>query len=406
MKPKKTPLARGDVDYMKSVNEALEAQSTPGSSLILWTLVGLLLIGLGWSIFARVEEVAGAEARVVPAGREQIISSLEGGILAELLVAEGDIVERDQPLMRLDPTRFGAQVDEARARSLALHAALARLAGESRGEKPVYPAEVRADARVLANEEAVHASRKRVLDESQAAQRRSLKILQTEIDGARKMVRRGLYSKVELGHLLRQANELQAQIDERGNRFRADADAERARLAVELAQLDATLPARQDTLARATLRAPIRGVVKNIRTGTLGASVQAGAAMMELIPLDGDLLFEARLKPSDVGFVRPGLAASVKLTAYDYTVFGGLKGVVRSVGPDTMRDEPKTSRDGDAGWYRVIVATDRPVLRAGDRDWPIIPGMMGTVEIRTGDKTVLDYLLKPMFRAQEAFRER
>jgi multidrug efflux pump subunit AcrA (membrane-fusion protein) len=343
---------------------------------------------------------------VVPAGREQVISSLEGGVLSEILVAEGDVVERDQPLMRLDQTRFGSQVEETRARVLALRAAVARLEAEAREAAPVYPAEVLAAPGIVANENAVLASRRRMLNEGQAALRRSLALVRTEIDVSAKMAAQGLYSYVELGRLQRQGNELEMQISERSNRFRAEADGERARLAAELAQIEATLAARRDSLDRTTLRAPIRGVVKNIRAGTLGASVQPGAAMMELVSLDGDLLFEARLKPSDVGFVRSGLPASVKITAYDYTIFGDLKGVVRSVGPDTMRDEPRTTPQGDAGWYRVIVATDRPALHAGNRDWPIIPGMTGNVEIRTGEKTILDYLMKPMFKAKEALRER
>jgi adhesin transport system membrane fusion protein len=400
------PLARGDAAYLSSVQEALEAQSAPGSTATLLVMAALLVLGVAWSAVATVEEVTAAEARVVPASREQVISSLEGGVLAAILVAEGQVVERDQPLMRLDETRFGAQVDETRARVLALRASIARLQAESREATPVYPAEVHAAPSLVDNENAVLASRRRMLGEAQAALRRSVDLVRAEIAVSRKMAEKGLYSFVELGRLQRQENELEMQIAERTNRFRAEADGERARLAAELAQIEATLAARRDSLDRTTLRAPIRGVVKNIRTGTLGASVQPGAPMMELVPLDGDLLLEARLKPSDVGFVRTGLPASVKITAYDYTVFGDLKGVVRSIGPDTMRDEPRTTPQADAGWYRVLVATDRPALQAGNRDWPIIPGMTGHVEIRTGEKTILDYLLKPVFRAKEALRER
>jgi adhesin transport system membrane fusion protein len=196
------------------------------------------------------------------------------------------------------------------------------------------------------------------------------------------------------------------QIDERQNRFRAEADAELARLESDLSQLESTVDARLDTFERTTLRAPIRGVVKNIRSGTVGGSIQPGAPIMELIPLDGDLLLEARLKPSDVGFVRAGLPATIKITAYDYSMFGDMPGVVRSIGPDTMRDDPRVSQQPDVAWYRVIVSTDRPALRAGGKDLPIIPGMTGSVEIKTGEKTVLDFLLKPMLKAREAFRER
>ncbi|MGE3927191.1 MAG: HlyD family efflux transporter periplasmic adaptor subunit, partial [Lautropia sp.] len=397
---------RGDGDYLRDLNEALEAQATPTSTAMIYLMGLLITVAIGWAAFATVEEVTRAEARVVPAGREQVISSLEGGVLAELLVAEGDVVAKDQPLARLDGTRFGSQVEEGQARALALKGTIARLKAEANGGNPRYPSDVAAVRRIVRNENAAFESRRRVLRESQAALRRSLGLVNAEIASARRLAAKGLYSEVELGRLKRQANELEMQIDERGNKFRADAAADLARLEGELAQLAPLLTARRDTFDRTVLRAPIRGVVKNIRAGTIGGSVQPGAAIMELIPLDGDLLLEARLKPSDVGFVRTGLSATVKITAYDYSVFGDMRGVVRSIGPDTMRDDPRTAQQPDSAWYRVIVATDRPALRVGDKDLPIIPGMTGSVEIRTGEKTVLDFLLKPMFKAKEAFRER
>lgn len=399
-------LGRGDADYLKDLNEALEAQSTPASTAMIYLIALFVVVAVGWAAFATVEEVTRAEARVVTAGREQVISSLEGGILGELMVSEGDVVARDQPLLRLDGMRFGSQYREALARSLALKATVARLRAEATGGMPRYPSEVGAVARLVRNENAAFDSRRRTLRESQAALRRSLGLLNAEIASARRLASKGLYSQVELGRLRRQANELEMQIDERQNRFRAEADAELARLEADLSQLDATLDARLDTFERTTVRAPIRGVVKNIRAGTRGGSIQPGAPIMELIPLDGDLLLEARLKPSDIGFVRTGLPATIKLTAYDYAVFGDLPGVVRSIGPDTMRDDPRSAQQPDTAWYRVIVSTDRPALRVGDKELPIIPGMTGSVEIRTGEKTVLDFLLKPLFKAKEAFRER
>ena len=173
----------------------------------------------------------------------------------------------------------------------------------------------------------------------------------------------------------------------------------------DLGQVKENLEARLDTFKRTTIKAPIRGVVKNIRAATLGGTVQAGTPILEIIPLDGDLLLEAKLKPADVAFVHVGLPATVKVTAYDYSVYGDLKGVVQLVSPDTIKDEARPNQQ-DASYYRVIVKTQAPAIRVGDRELPIIPGMTGQVEIRTGEKTVLDYLLKPMFKAREAFRER
>jgi membrane fusion protein, adhesin transport system len=394
-----------DIPYLKDLNEALLAQSTPASTAMLYLITVIIVAALIWASLARVEEVTKADARVIPAGREQVISSLEGGILAEMFVREGAIVKKDQPLLRLDATRFRSQYREGLSRTLALKGSIARLRAEAAGASPSFPPDVAASPQVVRDEMASFEARRRSLQESQDGLRRSLEMLDNEIASAERLSNKGLYSAVELSRLKRQANELQSQIDERQNKFRADVNSELLRLESDLGQVKENLEARLDTFKRTTIKAPIRGVVKNIRAATLGGTVQAGAPILEIIPLDDDLLLEARLKPADVAFVHAGLPAKVKLTAYDYSVFGDLKGVVQLVSPDTIKDETRASQP-DSSFYRVIVKTQAPAIRVGDRDLPIIPGMIGQVEIRTGEKTVLDYLLKPMFKAREALRER
>ena len=219
--------------------------------------------------------------------------------------------------------------------------------------------------------------------------------------------KRGLMSEVEILRMKRQANEFRLQIAERQNKFRAEANSELTRLEGELAQAKENVGGREDVMRRTTVRAPVRGTVKNIRITTIGGVIQQGADIMEIVPLEDQLLVEAKIKPSDVAFLRPGLPATVKISAYDYSIYGGLKGTVEYVSPDTLKDDEK-SRAGrpDATYYRLVVRTDKAALAAGGKEYPIIPGMIATAEVRTGEKTILSYLLKPVLKAREAFRER
>ena len=197
------------------------------------------------------------------------------------------------------------------------------------------------------------------------------------------------------------------QIVERTNRFRADANNELTKMESELAQAEQILAGRQDVMERTTIVAPVRGTVNNIKVTTHGGVIQQGAEIMTLIPLEDRLLVEAKIKPSDVAFLHPGQPATVKITAYDYAIYGGLHGQVEHISPDTIFDEEKArSGRGDPNFYRVYIRTDQAELRVGDKTFPIIPGMVATTEIRTGEKSILSYLLKPVLKAREAFRER
>jgi len=210
---------------------------------------------------------------------------------------------------------------------------------------------------------------------------------------------------VEVMRLRRQANDLQLQVQERVNRFRQDASAELVRVRTELAQLEEQLVVKKDVLKRTTLYSPVRGLVKNIKLNTLGGVVPAGATIMEIVPIGPRVLVEARIKPADIGFVHVGLPAQVKLSAYDFYTYGGLKGTVEYISPDALGEEAKTTAQ-DSSYYRALIRSDVSTLMAKGKPLTVMPGMTATIEIRTGERSVLQFLLKPVLKSQEAFRER
>jgi adhesin transport system membrane fusion protein len=398
-----TGLAREDLPFASDMQQALLVERPRFSGVTLLLMAAIVVGGLVWAAFSRVEEITKAEARIIPSTREQLVQSLEGGILQDLMVREGDTVAQGQPLLRIDPTKAASSLQEGQSKSLALQAMAARLQAESRGTALAFPAEVRGDAELLRNETRTYEARRRAVEESVATLRRNRELLAREIAMTAPMVEKGLVAEVELLRMRRQANELELQIAERYNRYRAEAANELTRVESDLGQITGLLTARRDQFDRTVVRAPVRGTIKNIRVNTVGGVIQPGQDIMEIVPLEDRLLVEAKVRPHDVAFLRPGLPAKVKLTAYDYTIYGALDGELELISPDTLREE---RRGVEETYYRVLVRTRNSSLRAGGKELPIIPGMTASVEIRTGEKSVLDYLLKPAFRAREALRER
>ncbi|WP_244102348.1 HlyD family type I secretion periplasmic adaptor subunit [Burkholderia gladioli] len=391
---------------MSDMRAALLTQSSPGSKLMLYVVAALLVAFLIWARFARVEEITQGEATVISRSREQVIQSLEGGILEEMNVREGDIVKKGQMLLKIDPTRAQTSYREAYSKAVGLKATLARLRAEAFSQPLVFPPEVRGETEVVQMETKAYNSRRHALDESIAALERSYALQQKEIELAEPLAAKGLMSDVELLRMKRTANELKSQMVERRNRYQADANSELTKLELELAQTNESLVGRRDVLSRTSVVAPVYGTVKNVRVNTIGGVIQPGEHILEIVPLEDQLLVEGKIKPSDVAFLRPGQPAMVKITAYDFGIYGGLKGKVSYISPDTLKDDAKAAAGKDATFYRVQVLTDRAYLEAGGKQLPIMPGMIARVEIRTGEKTILDFLLKPIFKAQEAFRER
>ena len=392
---------RGYTEFMPDVKAAAMLDANPWAGTTLLLLMALMVAAYYWASTAVLDVVTTGTGRVIPSSREQVIQSLEGGILAEMRVREGDVVDKDQVLLRIDDTRFGASYRETGSRITALRTANARLRAEATGATLTFPPDVRADQ--AAAETELYKSRRQQLEESLASLKRSHQLADEELQMTAPLVKKGVVSEVELLRLQRQVNELLSNLQDRQNKFRADARADLAKNEAELAAISEGNTARADQVKRTIVRAPMRGTVKNIRLNTVGGVIQAGQDIMEIVPAEGQLLIEARIKPSDVAFLHPGLPATVKITAYDYSIYGGLEASLEQISADTIRDEKKT----DESYYKIQVRTRESHLQGKDGPLPIIPGMTATVEILTGHKTVLDYLLKPLLKAKDsALRER
>lgn len=404
---KEAPLKAGDAAFMSDLRESLLVQSTPGSRAVMYLIGALMIAGLTWANFARVEEITQGEGKIISKSREQLISSLEGGIIDELLVREGDVVEKGQALIKINPVRAQSTYQEMYTKLMGLKTMMARLQAEAYSLPLTFPDEVKGEKLMVEQETNAYNARKQSLDSSVRALQNSHDLIMKEIALAEPLAARGLLSEVELLRMRRQANELKIQIVERKNRYQGEANSELVKIELEVAQTAEGLVGRKDVLERTVLTAPVRGTVKNVRISTIGGVIQPGQDIMDIVPLEEQLIIEGQIKPQDVAFLRPGLPAAVKISAYDYGIYGGLKGTVVYISPDTLQDEKKLAAGRpDATYYRVQVLTDTSWLEAAGKRLPIIPGMTATVEIRTGEKTILDYLLKPIFKAKEAFRER
>ena len=396
----------GDERFLSGVKEAQLNEATPRASWALYLMLTAVFTAIVWAFVARVDQVTKAEGRVVADGREQVIASLEGGILNKMLVREGMVVEKGQDLLLLDPTRYEAQQNEGQAKLVALKGTLSRLVAESTGRRLLFPPEVLAQPVIVQGESESYAARRQALEEGVAVNRRSLALLNRELAMAQRMSAKGLMSEVEVMRLQRQGNDLTLQIQERINRFRQEASTELVKARTELAQLEEQMVVKQDVLTRTTLKSPVHGLVKNIRIGTVGGVVQAGAPIMEILPIGPRVLIEARIKPSDIGFVKVGMPVTVKLSAYDYYIYGGLKGTIEYISPDALGDDAKAANAADTTYYRARIRSDQSTLHKGNKPLMVMPGMTASVEVRTGERSVLEYLLMPMIKSQEAFRER
>lgn len=367
-------------------------------------VVGLCCAALlAWAHFAVLDEVTVGSGKVVPSSKVQVIQNMEGGILAELHVKEGDPVSVGQALLRIDDTRFISNYREGRARHLALQAANARLMAEARGGTPVFSLAMQQEApEVVKSEFLLFNTRRTELENSIANIQKSLNSAMQELEMNQPLLEKGAVSEVELLRLRRQVSELQGQIDERRNKFRSEAQSEYNKNRAELEVSHASSIAAQDRVTRTTVRAPIDGIVKRVMVTTTGGVIQPGEKIMEIVSMTDRLLVEAKIRPSDIAFVHPGQQAMVKVSAYDYSIYGGLKGSVEQISADAIDEERK-----DESYYKVLVRTERNALGTQEKPLPIIPGMTATVEVMTGHKSVLGYLLKPLLKVQEgALRER
>ncbi|WP_075181289.1 HlyD family efflux transporter periplasmic adaptor subunit [Pantoea sp. 1.19] len=384
------------------IDKQLKSDERRGSAII-WLCAAALGIFVLWASFAVLDEVTVGTGKVTPLTRAQVIESLDGGVVQQLNVKEGDIVEKGQVLARLDPTRFQSNAGEAAARVRTLRASAERLKAELTGAPLRFSADTLTSPELVARETQLYQSRRRDLTETVKNLSDALRLVQDELRMTQPLVAKGAAGEVEVIRLKRQVSELRGKIDEARNQYAVRAREEQVKNNADLdAQLQ-VLTGKEDQLTRATLYSPVRGIVKDIQVTTVGGVLQPGGKLMEIVPLEDQLLIETRINPRDIAWIRPGLAATVKITAYDTAIYGNLPGVVETVSPDTLQDEVKR----DQYYYRVYVRTDTAELtnKAGRR-FPIVPGMVASVDIKTGQKSVLDYLLKPLNKVKESLRER
>lgn len=398
-----------DLKLINDLNAALQSEKHTGYFSIISLFLSFIIAFIIWAYFSPLEEVAQGQGRIIPSSREQIVQSLDPGTIQEMLVKEGDTVEKGQILLRLDDTRSSAILRESQAKVENLEAMVARLQAEAYNTNLVFPDHISDELKK--REEAAYVSRRRAMEEQVSGLRQSKNVLEQQIAIAEPMVKRGVMSQVDLLRMQRDSHDLEAQITERQNRYTTDASNELVKTESELAQAKENMAMRADPVERSQIRAPMKGIVKNIRINTIGGVVNAGQDILEIVPIEDNLLVEAYIRPNDVAFIRPGLPAVVKLTAYDYAIYGGLQGEVTLISPDTLSDEKRNTSELKLNmnnvYYRILVKTSGShLVDKNGNEMPIIPGMVATVDVKTGEKTVFQYLIKPITRMKQALRER
>lgn len=397
-----------DLKLVNDLNAALQKEKHHGQFWVIILFFVFLVVFVIWAYNSPLEEVTRGNGSIVPSSREQVIQSLDPGTISEMKVKEGDIVEKGQILLRLDDTRSSAVLRESEAKVANLEAMVARLKAESYGGPLVFPQNI--SPTLIQREQAAYAARRRAVVEAVQGLRMSKAALDREIGITAPMVKQGVVSEVELLRMQRESSDLGAQIAERQNRYMADANNELVQTESELAQAKENMAMRADPVSRSLIRAPLRGIVKDVKINTVGGVVNAGQDIMNIVPLDEKLLVEAYIRPQDVAFLRPGLPAVVKISAYDYAIYGGLDGKVTLISPDTISNQARTDElklDPNQVYYRILVQTDSNSLKdRNGKPMPIIPGMVATVDVKTGEKTVFQYLIKPITRMKQALTER
>jgi adhesin transport system membrane fusion protein len=433
-----------EIAFMSEVDGAIYRRGHTLAYLLSTIIVLMLALFIFWAHRAVLDEVTRGSGQAIPSQQVQVIQNLEGGILDEILVQENQIIAKGDVLVRLDNTMAASQFQDAYAKALGQEAAIARLEAEVAGRKIHFPDELLSDRPRLAQDQrTIMKARQRQLDleltilgteadqkDQEIAEiqgrladlKQGLKLAKEQLAIAEPLVKKGLYAKVDfiklqrevvrlkgelnaltlsLPRVRKEAEEARQKIDQRRAAYRAEALDELSQRRVALNSLKGVLAAGEDRVTRTDVRSPVRGMVKQIIINTIGGVVRPGDPILEIVPLDDSLLFEVRIRPADIAFLYPGQKAMIKISAYDFSIYGGLEGVVEQISVDTIRDERGES------YYKVKLRTHTNAITHRGNKLPIIPGMTASVDILTGKKTVLEYLLKPILKAsQNALRER
>lgn len=427
------------------VNKALIDDSPRVVRITLWAILAFFVIMIAWASLADIDEVTRGDGKAIPSSRLQKIQNLEGGIVAEVFVHEGEVVKAGAPLLRLDDTRFRSNAGESEADRLALEARIQRLTAQldnkesltlspeivekspdiANGEMELFASvNKRIQSEVSGLEEQLIQKKQELLDYQAKGEqyRRSLGLLQQEIGMSEPLVAKGAISRVEVLRLRRSEvetrgqlesvtlavpraqaaiKEIESKISETRGRYRSEALSQLNEARTDLSKIEASGKAIEDRVNRTLVTSPVRGIVQQLMVNTIGGVIQPGNDLVEIVPLDDTLLIEAKIRPQDIAFLHPGQEAIIKFTAYDYTIYGGLKAKLEQISPDTVTDKEGKS------FYVIRLRTEKNHLGTDEKPLLIIPGMVASVDIITGKKTILAYLLKPILRAKaEAFRER
>jgi membrane fusion protein, adhesin transport system len=435
-----------DSDFLPDYDYAMRGRTARFAHILTFGVCAFCLAFLVWAHFAKLDEVTRGDARVVPSSKIQVVQNLEGGIVAELGVRDGQIVQKGDVLLRIANTSAESQYRDSRMQYLTLEAMIARLKAEIADKTPEFPQEVlneassvghseralydsqldqfKSNIAVLSDQLAQKQQEIAGLQSKQQTLARSLDLAKQEHDMTAPLVASGAASKLELVKLERELSDLQGQIadvkisitqaeaarneaqkriQEKTATFHSDAQAELNKHTAELAALSQQIFAQHDRVTRTEVRSPVRGTIKDVKVTTIGEVIKPGQDLVEIVPLEDTLLVEAKVRPADVAFLHPGQPAMVKITAYDFSIYGGLKARVEDISADTIKDDAPNG----GTFFRVTLRTEKNSLGTGDKALPIIPGMTASAEILTGQKTVLDYLLKPLLKARdEALHER
>lgn len=436
---------KDDLDFMVATRAAIEEATPYKSRLLLWSFAAFITAMLVWAYYAEIDELARGEGKVIPSRQLQVVQNLEGGIVSEILVSEGALVQQGQPLLKIDDTLLSSSFQESQLRYLELLAKTARFKAEAEGLSNLeIPEEVIAQSPGMAKQEMeLFRSRRVQLEGSlnviskqirqreeellqaksnlQQTQRR-LELAQKEYNILKPLFDNGVVSEVELIRAEREVLNMEGEIasvksslpqltaaieeltgksEELVLSFRSEVQSELSEAMAEMSRIAESSGALEDKVSRTIVRSPVKGTVKQILINTVGGVVQPGMDIINIVPVDDALLIETKIRPADIARLYPGQQAKVKFTAYDFTIYGGLDATVVHISADSITDE------NDESFFLVRVKTDKNYLGNEERALPIIPGMTTQVDILTGKKTVLDYLLKPIFKAkQNALTER
>lgn len=393
-----------DDSIEESVNLSLKSDvSLSKSTRIIFSIFFFVTIFIIWANLFDIDEVSKGDGKVIPSSKEQVIQSLDGGILTDLYVKEGEIVLPQQVLAQLDTTRVLSNVEESVAKYTAALASYSRINAEVNGIPLKFPVELNDYPDLIKAETILYNSRKAMYEESLLNISASKELISKELEINSRLAESGATSTVDILRLRKQLVELNMQEANLKSDYFVKSREEMSKILAEINSLAPIISGRQDLIAKSTIKSPVRGIVKGIEITTIGGVIAPNGLLMQIVPLDDSLLIEAKISPRDIAFIHPGQKAQVKITAYDYSIYGSLEGEVVMISPDTMKDEEKP----DVVYYKVYIRTQQDHLEnKNNTKFYITPGMIATVDIKTGQKTVAQYLMKPFNKINEALRER